>query len=54
MNPGQVVKVTSGGTYAALTIHPIKETTLREAEGSKTESLLHSVPSRTCGEIIKI
>ena len=54
MNPGQLVKVSSGGTYAALTIHPLKEAILKDSESSNTESLAHSVPSRTFGEIVKI
>ena len=54
VNPGQIVKVTSGGTYAVLTIHPIKEATLRDAETFNKDGLPHSVSSRTSGEIVKI
>ena len=54
VNPGQIVKVTSGGTYAVLTIHPMKETTLRDAETFNKDGLTHSVSARTFGEIVKI
>ena len=55
INPGLLVKGTSGGTYADVNIHPISADELREA-GSRTDavSLKHNVPSRSFVNILRI
>jgi DNA polymerase alpha subunit B len=57
VNPGQLVKGSSGGTYAMLTIHPLPEPVLKAGMGVPAEEqqpMLHSVHSRTRVEILKI
>lgn len=57
VNPGQLVKGSSGGTYATLTIHPIPEQVLRSSMAAPVDEqqpMLHNVHSRTKVEIVKI
>jgi DNA polymerase alpha subunit B len=57
INPGQLVKGSSGGTYAMLTVHPLPEQVLKAGMAvppEEQESMLHSIPSRTRVEIMKI
>ena len=54
INPGSLCKGNSGGTYAELSIHPIKEDELRTAVLAGKESVAHGVPARTRVSITKI
>lgn len=52
VNPGTVMKQGAPGTYADLHIHPLPESTLREAcaapgPGPEEEVLVHRVADRT-------
>ena len=47
INPGFLTKMTSGGTYAELTIHPMSEDHLKkEVEKGGAEGIVHDVCSR--------
>jgi DNA polymerase alpha subunit B len=52
VNPGQLVKGSSGGTFAKLTINPIPAEELRKR--SSDDTVPHDVHSRTRVDIIKI
>ncbi len=54
VNPGPLAKGTSGGTFAELTIHPMKEKDLRDAIIAGEQNLLHQVAERTKVVISKI
>jgi hypothetical protein len=54
INPGQLVKVSSGGSYAVLDIHPLKENDLRDAKIAGKSSTLHSISERASVQIKKI
>ena len=54
VNPGQLVKRSTGGTYAEISVHPMKETELRDASIAGTETLNHTVHSRSCVQIVKL
>ena len=53
VNPGHLTRNTSGGTYAAMDIHPISRDTLENAGGDDVK-LKHSVQDRTRVEIKRI
>ena len=52
INPGQLTKSTTGGTYAMLEVHPMKRDTL-EASSEEVE-LEHALPNRIRVEIKRI
>jgi DNA polymerase alpha subunit B len=54
INPGQLAKGTSGGTFANMTINPIDEMTLRKAMQDNEAQIPHGVSSRTNVAITKI
>ena len=56
INPGQVAKGTSGGTYARLNIHPLSSELLTKAQagGSASMPLTHQVAQRTSLQIKRI
>ena len=55
VNPGLLVKGTSGGTYADITIHPVSADDLREAAGkSEPVPLTHNVATRSFVNIVRI
>lgn len=54
MNPGQLAKGSSGGSYAEMSIHPMKEMELRDAKIAGKETIKHEVHSRTYVNILKI
>jgi hypothetical protein len=54
INPGLLVKYTSGGSYAVMDIHPLKENDLRDAKIAGKSSSLHSVSERASVLIKKI
>ncbi len=57
VNPGQLVKGSSGGTYAMLTIQPMPEQSLKpfiSLPAEEQEPILHNVHARSKVEIIKI
>eukprot|EP01038_Epipyxis_sp_PR26KG_P005777 gene5777-7975_t len=54
INPGQLTKGTTGGTFAELSIHPIKETELRDLLLQGKESISHSISSRATVNIVRI
>ena len=54
INPGSLAKGNSGGTFAEVSIHPLKEDEIRDAIIKKTETIPHNVHSRTRVNIIKI
>jgi DNA polymerase alpha subunit B len=53
INPGCLARGTTGGTYAAINVHPIKRETLENAGGDDVE-LHHSVHDRTLVDIKRI
>ena len=53
VNPGQLAKGTTGGTYAVLNIHPIGRETLEAAGGDDVE-LEHAIQDRVSIDIIRI
>ena len=53
INPGQLSKNTTGGTYAVMDIHPMKRDDLESAGGDDVE-LAHNVADRMRLEIRKI
>ena len=56
INPGQVAKGTSGGTYARLNIHPIPSEHLEKVKsgGNASMPLTHQVAQRTSLQIKRI
>eukprot|EP00981_Chlorochromonas_danica_P000159 scaffold46_cov196-Ochromonas_danica.AAC.9 len=54
VNPGLLVKGRAGGSYAEITIHPLPETSLREALLKGEQWLPHNVTTRTSVRIVKI
>lgn len=54
VNPGSLAKGSSGGSYAELSIHPLKESDLRDAIIAGKASVGHEVVSRTRVSIVKI
>lgn len=53
INPGQLARGTTGGTYAVMDIHPIKRETLEGAGGSDVQ-MEHGVQDRVRVEIKRI
>lgn len=53
VNPGQLARGTTGGTYAVIEVHPIKRETLENAGGEDVE-VLHAVHDRTKIEVKQI
>lgn len=53
VNPGQLTKGTTGGTYAIMEIHPLKRETLEAAAGTNVE-MKHSLQDRIRVEIKRI
>ena len=54
VNPGQLAKGISGGTYAEMSIHPLKEADLRDAKIAGKEEMPHGVAARTHVNVLKI
>ena len=54
LNPGQLSKGTGGGTFAEVSIHPLKESELRDAKLANKESLPHGVFPRSYVNIARI
>ena len=54
VNPGQLAKGTSGGTFAELSIHPLTESGLRDAKIAGKEELPHHIASRTSVNVLRI
>ena len=54
VNPGQLAKGSSGGSYAEMSIHPFDEILLRDAKIAGKESMEHSVHARSSVNILKI
>ena len=54
VNPGQMAKGTSGGTFAEMAIHPLKESDLRDAKIAGKEEIPHAVAARTCVNVLRI
>jgi DNA polymerase alpha subunit B len=54
LNPGQLAKGSTGGSFAELSIHPIREEELRDARIAGKEEIPHNVPPRTFVNIQKI
>ena len=54
VNPGQLAKGASGGSYAEMSIHPISETELQDAKIAGKETINHTVASRSYVNILKI
>jgi len=54
LNPGQLVKGKSGGTFADLSVHPIDEGALRDASIQGKASMPHAVSARSSVTIAKI
>jgi DNA polymerase alpha subunit B len=53
VNPGQLTKGTTGGTYALMEIHPFKRETLENAGGNDVQ-MEHALPDRIRVEIKRI
>lgn len=53
VNPGQLTKGIGGGTYAEMSIHPVKEDDLRRA-ATFNQPLDHNIFARTSLSIVKI
>ena len=54
VNPGNLVKGVTGGTYAELVIHPLKEDELRDSILNGKDEVPHAIVNRTKVSIIKI
>lgn len=54
LNSGTLAKGQQGGTYAELTIHPLKETAIRDALLEGKETMAHNVTARTKVSVVKI
>ena len=56
VNPGQLTKGANGGTYADISIHPMRGDRIRQliTEGKGQESIEHDVFSRSCVNICRI
>jgi len=54
INPGTLVKGTSGGTFAQMTINPYPESVLTDLQKQHIDEYPHNLPQRTAVDIIKI
>jgi hypothetical protein len=54
VNPGQLTKGIGGGSYAQMTIHPVKESELRDAVLQGKQAVDHNIFARTNLTIVKI
>ncbi len=54
INPGTIVKGTSAGTFADITIHPIPKEQLEVAVREKKEEIVHNAIQRLAVEIVRI
>jgi len=55
VNPGSLAKGPNGGTFAEISIHPLKEEELRAQHLENTrEEVPHAVSARTAVNIMKI
>lgn len=54
VNPGQLTKGIGGGTFAELSIHPMREEDLRDAVIQGKAEVEHNVFARTSLSIVKI
>jgi DNA polymerase alpha subunit B len=53
VNPGQLTKGIGGGSYAQMTIHPVKESEIRDAALANRE-VPHNIFARSNISIVKI
>jgi hypothetical protein len=54
INPGSLAKGNSGGTLAEVTIHPMKESDIRQAMIANQDRVPHSIKERVKVVISKI
>ena len=54
INPGFLAKNHGGGTFADITIHPIKESELRDAVIAGKSAIPNKINTRTSVDIIRI
>jgi len=54
VNPGHLAKGASGGTFAELDIHPVKEKELRDMVLEKKQPIRHEIHRRTRANLIRI
>jgi DNA polymerase alpha subunit B len=54
VNPGQLAKGASGGTYAVLTVHPMPRPALDPAQAPLTDKTVHQIAERTSLQIKRI
>lgn len=55
INPGQLAKGTNGGTYATMTIHPMKDNELKAyIEAGDNSAKMHKISERARVSILRI